>query len=159
MPFLFLKTTDEYFLRQCASLMCKTEPWITLGRNFDMCMQAVSGESKEVYVYLTNETLTAFAILQMEGSFKGYIQSICVSQEARGMGIGNALLEFCEQRIFQISPNVFICVSSFNVAAAKLYYRRGFEKIGELKDFIVIGHSEILLRKTIGPISKFVAAE
>jgi hypothetical protein len=28
----------------------------------------------------------------------------------------------------------------------------GYQKVGELTDFIIAGHAEILLRKTIGPI-------
>ena len=80
-----------------------------------------------------------------------------VAEHARGNGIGTQLLQFCEERIFNVSPNVFICVSSFNSGAQRLYYKLGYQKIGELKDFIVHGHSEILLRKTIGPSSGFVA--
>jgi hypothetical protein len=33
--------------------------------------------------------------------------------------------------------------------------KRGYEVIGELKDYIVPGHSEILLRKTIAPLTEF----
>jgi len=33
-----------------------------------------------------------------------------------------------------------------------LYERLGYEVVGELKDYIVPGHSEMLLRKTIGPL-------
>jgi hypothetical protein len=31
----------------------------------------------------------------------------------------------------------------------------GYQRIGELTDFIVAGYSEILLRKTIGPLTGF----
>ena len=91
----------------------------------------------------------------MAGTFKGYIQTICVSQEARGKGIGTALIQFAENRIFNVSPNVFMCVSSFNNEATKLYKQLGYEKIGELKDFILKGYSEILLRKSTGTLSEF----
>jgi hypothetical protein len=30
----------------------------------------------------------------------------------------------------------------------------GYEVIGELKDYIVAGHSEILLRKSTGPLKR-----
>jgi ribosomal protein S18 acetylase RimI-like enzyme len=48
-------------------------------------------------------------------------------------------------------------VSSFNEGARRLYQRHGYEVVGELTDYIVKGHSEILLRKTFGPIASFVA--
>ena len=64
---------------------------------------------------------------------------------------------FAEQRILQVSPNVFMCVSSFNQSARRLYERLGYEVIGELTDYIVQGHSEFLLRKTLGPLTGFAA--
>jgi hypothetical protein len=38
------------------------------------------------------------------------------------------------------ASNVFIMVSSFNDGTKRLYERRGFEVVGELRDFIVAGH-------------------
>jgi ribosomal protein S18 acetylase RimI-like enzyme len=46
---------------------------------------------------------------------------------------------------------VFICVSSFNKDAARLYYKFGFKLVGELDNFIKEGYTELLLRKTVGP--------
>lgn len=68
----------------------------------------------------------------------------------RGKGIGIQLLGFCEERILKFSPNVFICVSSFNTAAIKLYYKFGFKLVGELDNFVKAGFTELLLRKTVG---------
>ena len=70
-------------------------------------------------------------------------------------GVGRRLLAFAEERIFRESPNVFLCVSSFNAGARRLYLRLGYELIGELKDYIVRGHSELLMRKTRGPLREF----
>ena len=64
-------------------------------------------------------------------------------------------MRFAEERIFTESPNVFLCVSSFNAEGERLYEREGYEMIGELKDYIVGGHSEILMRKTLGPMEGF----
>jgi ribosomal protein S18 acetylase RimI-like enzyme len=64
-------------------------------------------------------------------------------------------VEFAERRILQVSPNVFMCVSSFNHGARRLYQRLGYQVIGELPDYLVRGHSEILLRKTTGPLAGF----
>jgi ribosomal protein S18 acetylase RimI-like enzyme len=65
------------------------------------------------------------------------------------------LLEFAEERIFRESPNVFLFCSSFNHDAMRLYHRLGYERIGEIKDFVIAGAGEILLRKTIGPLTTF----
>ena len=92
----------------------------------------------------------------MKGAFIGYIQTVCISRERRGKGIGSKLVSFAEQRILSETPNVFMCVSSFNKNAKRLYQGLGYEIIGEIKDYIVSGHSEILMRKTISPLNEFI---
>ena len=94
-------------------------------------------------------------ILQLTGAFRGYIQTVCVGPEARGRGIGTLLVRFAEKRIFAESPNVFMCVSSFNKGAARLYEKLGYRKTGLLKDFVARGYDELLLRKTLGPLDGF----
>ena len=34
----------------CARMMADTDPWLTLGRTYDACLQVVGDQSKEVYV-------------------------------------------------------------------------------------------------------------
>jgi ribosomal-protein-alanine N-acetyltransferase len=148
-------TTDENIIDDCALIMSESEPWLTLKRDLKSCKEAMRGTNKEVYIVTDDLELIGFAILQMTGTFKGYIQSILIKSSYRDRGFGSTLLKFCEERIFQISPNVFMCVSSFNSDAARLYYKLGYEKVGDLKDFIIKGQSETLLRKTIGSISDF----
>ena len=146
---------DKKTFKGCARLMAGSEPWKTLKREFEECLTAFFGIHKEVYIVTEKNTIVGFAILQMAGTFKGYIQSILIKEGYRGRGIGTQLLKFCENRILQVSPNIFMCVSSFNTDAARLYKRLGYESIGELRNFIIDGHSEILLRKTIGPINTY----
>jgi len=139
----------------CARMMANSEPWITLRRDYEASVQTLSVPSKEVYLALSDDEIVGFIILNMQGAFIGFIQTVCVSPEWRGGGIGSKLLDFVEGRILSETPNVFMCVSSFNRDAQRLYRRHGYEVVGELKDYIVSGHSEILLRKTISPLSEF----
>jgi ribosomal protein S18 acetylase RimI-like enzyme len=152
-------TTDKKRFETCAKIMYTSEPWITLNRNYEQCLKAFDGDYKEIYVAIENDELFGFIILQTQGTFKGYIQTIAVAANARGKGIGTALIEFAEQRIFTISPNVFMCVSSFNQQAQQLYLKLGYQQIGLLKNFIIEGYDEILLRKTTGTLSAFVVKE
>jgi ribosomal protein S18 acetylase RimI-like enzyme len=149
------QTTDSNHFAVCALMMTKTDPWIRLEMNYDQCLKAFDGSSKEIYIILLENEIAGFVILQMEGTFKGYIQTICIDEDYRGKGFGKKLLEFCEERILKVSPNIFICVSSFNKGAIKLYYDFGFKLIGELEDFVKEGFTELLLRKTYGPIIGF----
>ena len=115
-------------------------------------MAASSCSSKEVYVARDDSGVVGFLVLDMRGAFVGYIQSVGVHEACRGRGIGSLLISFAEERIFRDSPNVFICVSDFNTQARALYERLGYEYIGELRDYLMQGRSELLLRKTRGPI-------
>ena len=45
-----------------------------------------------------------------------------------------ALIRWAENRIFRDSPNAFICVSSFNAGARRLYEELGFTDASDLKD-------------------------
>jgi [ribosomal protein S18]-alanine N-acetyltransferase len=135
----------------CAEIMSGTDPWITLGLSIEDCLKAFEGTYREVFVLRKDNDLAGFFIIQPQGSFKGYIQTIAVAEAYRGVGYGTRILQFCEDRILKYSPNIFICVSEFNQRALSLYTRFGFEKVGELKDFIKDGFTEILLRKTVGP--------
>jgi ribosomal-protein-alanine N-acetyltransferase len=139
----------------CARLMAASEPWLTLGRTYEASLRMVQDPTREVYVARDDEGLAGFLILCMTGAFVGYIQTVLVHPDRRSQGIGSRLLEFAEQRILKESPNVFMCVSSFNHGARRLYERQGYKVVGELTDYIVDGYSEILLRKTRGPLTGF----
>jgi ribosomal protein S18 acetylase RimI-like enzyme len=141
--------------RACAQIMASSKPWITLRRNYAESLKIVANPLREVYVAMIKSEVIGFIILQMEGTFTGYIQTVAVKEEWRSHGIGSRLIAFAEKRIFREKPNVFMCVSSFNKRAQKLYRRLGYEKAGVLKNFIVNGYDEILLRKTIGPLENF----
>jgi ribosomal protein S18 acetylase RimI-like enzyme len=58
------------------------------------------------------------------------------------------MLRFSEEH-FAGRGHLFLLVSSFNHRAQELYRRCGYEFIGELKDYLVAGHSELILHKRI----------
>lgn len=153
-----LERDDE--AEACARIMSSSEPWITLGRDYASSLEAMRDPSREVYVAVPeNDThVIGFLILAMRGAFVGYIQSVGVRDDWRGRGLGTALIEFAEARVFAETPNAFICVSSFNERARALYQRLGYEVIGELRDYIVRGHSEWLLRKSIAPLADWTTS-
>jgi len=151
-------TTNPDDFAFCAKMMSASDPWVTLGMNYGQCLKAFDGSSREVYL-LKNETeIMGFVIIQPQGTFRGYIQTIAINATYRGSGYGTRLLQFCEDRILAYSPNIFICVSSFNHGAIQLYTKFGFELVGELKDFVKKGFTELLLRKTTGPVVGYKGA-
>lgn len=152
MPLTIRALANDDEARLCAELMATSEPWTVIGRPFDSCLSAIRHPEREIYVAYDGEAFRGFVSIVMKGAFVGYIASVAVTPEARGGGVGSQLVAFAEERILRESPNVFLCVSSFNPRARALYERLGYQLIGELKDYLVRGHSELLMRKTTGPI-------
>jgi len=136
-------------------MMAETEPWSTLGRTYDQSLSVVIDPTCETYVLADEASVLGFVVVSFAGPFRGYIRSLCVRYEQRDHGLGSELLQFAEERIFRESPNVFMCVSTFNDAAQRLYARRGYEVVGQLDDFLIRGQGEVLLRKSRGPWSEF----
>jgi ribosomal protein S18 acetylase RimI-like enzyme len=139
----------------CAEMMLATEPWITLRLTRENALAVLYDTAREVYAMRDPLGVAGFVVIDMRGLLRGYIQTVCVRADRRGEGVGSALLRFAEDRIFRESPNVFICVSSFNPEARRLYERLGFEEVGALREMIVPGHDELVLRKTRGPWTEF----
>ena len=152
-----LQSAEE--ARACARIMTESEPWITLKRGFKENLKLVNDPAKEAYIAVADASVLGFVLLHLNGPLNGYLQAIAVAAESRRSGLGRKLIEFAEKRVWQVSPNFFLCVSSFNLQAQKLYVSLGYERIGELKDYVVKGHSEILMRKTRGPLAEFQPAK
>ena len=103
-------------------------------------MQRLTDPTCEIHIATVGEEITGVLILFFRW---------------RGRGIGTRMMEFAEQKIFRLSPNVFLCVSSFNSKSQKFYERLGYQRVGELADFVVEGCSEFLMRKTRRPLLNF----
>jgi [ribosomal protein S18]-alanine N-acetyltransferase len=138
--------------KACARIMSTSEPWVTLGRDFDASLAVITAGDHEAYVALEGEEVTGFVVLCMHGALVGYLKSIAVREDRRSRGLGRRLMAFAEDRILGEAANVFLLVSSFNEGARRLYERMGYRLVGELTDYWLPGHSELLLRKTRGPI-------
>jgi len=142
-------------LRVCAGLMSSMEPWVTLRRGYEESLGILSDPLSEVYVARAGGELVGFAVIQLRGPFSGYVKSILVRPGWQGRGVGKTLMGFLERRIFSEQPNVFLCVSSFNERARGFYEGLGYEAVGELRDYVVRGHSEIIIRKSVSPMAEF----
>jgi ribosomal-protein-alanine N-acetyltransferase len=150
-----LDKRNAQMIHECALQMSKSEPWITLKRRYNDVVNLINDETSELHLARSGNEMIGFAIIKLRGAFVGYVQSIVIKPQHRNRGVGIAFMKYLEERIFAEQPNVFICVSSFNQEAKKLYEKLGYRVIGEIEDYIVRGHSEILLRKSRGPLSEF----
>ena len=148
-------TKETADLEWCAQLMAANEPWITLQRSYEDSIQLLEDPLSEVYLFSRKEERLGFIMLKLKGAFTGYIQTIVITEAARGQGLGEAAIRYAEEIIFSGSPNAFICVSAFNHRARELYLRLGFEEVGVLKDYVRKGYDEVFMRKTRGSWNDF----
>lgn len=136
---------DDY--EWCARLMASSEPWITLERDLPGCHAALVRPGTDLFVAWANQARVGFLLVASYGlAASPYIASVAVAEEAREQGVGSQLLDFAEQH-FAGRRHLFLLVSSFNPRAEQFYRRHGYEFIGELKDYVVKGKSELLYHK------------
>ena len=153
--FRMSRLTSAADLRAAARLMAASDPWLSLGLSYAHCLKTLKVPFRKTYAARAGNRIAGLVTITMYGTFKGYIQSLFVADGFRGGGIGAELMDYAEKLIFSSSPNVFLCVSSFNKDAIRFYKRLGYKKTGLLKDFVVKGSDELLMRKTIGPLQVF----
>jgi len=141
-------TLDDH--EWCARLMASIDPWLTLRRDLEACRQALVRPGTELFLARhLNGAPVGFILLAPYGlAGSPYIASIAVAPDAQGKGVGGRLLDFAE-RHFHDRKNLFLLVSSFNPRAQQFYRSHGYEFVGELKDYIVVGHSELILQKKL----------
>jgi len=133
-----------------AALLAGSEPWITLGITYDQCERNCHDPEFLVYMaYLENKPGGIIIIDPRGIAGSPYVKSIAVFPEFRGQGIGKKLLLLAEELFRKNAKHIFICVSSFNLRARRLYEKCGYEAVGEFKDYIIDGESEILMHKRL----------
>jgi ribosomal protein S18 acetylase RimI-like enzyme len=148
-PEITLATEEER--EWTAKLLFESEPWITLGITFERCLVNCTDPEFMLYVAHIQGNPCGSIILDKRGiAGSPYLKSIAVSKDYRSYGIGAALMEFAENLFRNEScKHFFLCVSSFNTRARAFYKRLGYEAVGEFKDYIIEGQSEILMYKRL----------
>jgi len=145
---IFAATDEERIW--AADLLSVSEPWTTLGISRALCLKNCQDPEFVVYVAHLNNIPAGFFILDLRGmAGSPYIKSIAISPEYRNRRLGSALLTFAEDIARKTSRHMFLCVSSFNLNARRFYERLGYEAVGELKDYLIKGESEIIIHKNL----------
>ena len=133
----------------CTHLMASTQPWLTLRPSPQACEAVFRRAGCELFLAREGEMRLAFILLQSSGlAGSPYVGAIAVAAEARRKSVGSQLLAFGEKQ-YPAARNIFLCVSDFNSGAIALYKRVGYEQVGVLKDYVVAGHDELIMRKRL----------
>lgn len=145
-----IHAADDMERELASSLLAGSEPWITLGISAEQCRRTCNDPELLLYMAYTDFRPSGVIVLDPRGvAGSPYMKSIAVYPEFRGQGIGAILLSFAEELFKGKSRHLFLCVSSFNHRARKFYESHGYTVVGEFKDYIIEGKSEILMHKWI----------
>ncbi len=150
MSSLDIRAAEDADYPWAAKVMADSEPWITLGREYDACLRACTHQGDQLLVAWLDAARVGFIIVR-EGGVAGspYIPCIDVVPPHRSGGVGSALLAHVESLCRHRARYLFLCVSSFNLRARSFYERHGFSIMGEFPDFIMEGASELLMGKRL----------
>jgi ribosomal-protein-alanine N-acetyltransferase len=151
MDHIAISFADDADRHWCARLMAESDPWMRLGRGYEECLAACQPDPGTLlFIARDGETACGFALMRERGvAGSPYLVSIGVAETYRGRGVGSRLLAHIEEYFRTRARHMFLCVSSFNDGARRLYERLGYVRVGELSDYIVDGASEILMHKRL----------
>lgn len=84
-----------------------------------------------------------------QGTFyhSAYLRLLIVSREATGGGVGGRLMDAVENEVFKHTTDFFALVNTENDGAQRFYERRGYERVGQLSDYVGSGLNEFIYRK------------
>ena len=149
-PGVTIDAADHDDREWAAEVMAESDPWITLGRDLAACRRVCLNMDYQVFVARREQHRLGFALAHRRGVVGSpYLATLAVASEHRGYGIGTRLLRFVEQHYRPEARHLFICVSSFNPRARRLYERVGYTPVGEIQDYFIDGASELLMHKRL----------
>lgn len=149
---------SSFDVSAAAEIIANNALWQRYGTDYDsaytILMEALK-EQRTIYSARIFDQFSGFIWFDLWGTFyhSGYIRWIAVHPDFQGKGVGKILMQFAENKIFKNASNVFLLVSDFNVQAQAFYQKRGYKKVGELEDYYKKGITELIYRKSRGPIA------
>lgn len=145
-----IRPADESEKDMAAELLANSEPWITLRITHDKCLKNCHNPDFQLFIAYSEGKPSGIILIDPCGvAGSPYIKSVAVYPEFRGQGIGAGLLSYAETLYKGKAKYMFLCVSSFNKRAQAFYSRNGYKIVGELKDYVIDGASEILVHKRL----------
>lgn len=135
-----LESTDaETLAKACAEI----DPWKSLGYGAATLAGYLRRDDPALsrFVIGGDDGLLALRRPWLRGSF---IEMLAILPGCQGRGLGRAAVQWAAKQ--EASGNLWATVSAFNSPARQFYQRLGFAEISVLRDLIVHGQDEILLR-------------
>jgi len=96
-----------------------------------------------------------FAVLRMDARGEGHLDAIAVTEEARGHGVGRALLREIElEASDRAGRGLTLVTADSNLAALGLFLREGFSIVRRISRHYPRGQDAVMLSKRLGYSSR-----
>lgn len=134
-----------------AAMLVNLDPWRTLGYRSDQLTRYLLRADPALHRFriLDREALIGVLCVRYPWLRGPYIELVGITPQARGSGLGSAIVGWVETEVLGEAGNLWACVSAGNQAARHFYAGRGFCEIAPIDDLVSRGHAEILLRKRL----------
>lgn len=134
-----------------AAMLVNLDPWRTLGYRSDQLTRYLLRGDPALHRFriLDREALVGVLCVRYPWLRGPYIELVGITPQARGSGLGSAIVGWVETEVLGEAGNLWACVSAGNQAARHFYAGRGFCEIAPIDDLVSRGHAEILLRKRL----------
>ncbi len=142
-------------------LLCKMDPWRTLGYHADGLQRYLLREDPALVraAVFREGVLAGVMCVRSPWLCGASVELLAVLPENQGKGLGADVMAWIEDQAVMIGPNLWTTVSSFNGDAQRFYARNGFDQVACLADLIKPGFDELLLRKRLRPSEGLEAGE
>jgi ribosomal protein S18 acetylase RimI-like enzyme len=126
------------------------EPWRGLDYRADPLGRWLARAAREGEIWLARAAAAGpiSGIIVVQGGFLlgSFVALVAVKPEQAGRGVGRALMEHVQRRVFARRRWLYVSADSGNRRALGFYRELGFKRVGRLPDLIRAGRDEILLR-------------
>ena len=147
------RPTDASTAELLSKALVGMEPWLRLRMTQPVLAELLKhgyNKSSECWCLTVNDEPAGAQVTWNEWLRGPYLAHLSVIPEFQRKGLGQWALDDWQNRTWNSGQrNLWLCVSSFNEPAKTLYAKNGFETVGELKDLLVDGLDEILMRKRL----------
>lgn len=150
---MVIRRLERNDLSECAKMLDQVELFGDYGLRGERAQKTLelaftSSESDVWVACLPNGKLQGFAWFMKKGGFSrtAYLRLICVSPQAQGQGVGEALIRHFEKEPAFRKGLLILCTAS-NARAVNFYKGLGYQKVGRLPQFTPAGHDEIVFWK------------
>ncbi|MGL6197767.1 MAG: GNAT family N-acetyltransferase [Lachnospiraceae bacterium] len=146
-----ISSGESQSIYQCAEIISSEHAWQLYEIDLNKAIEILTSMPDQIYAIKENNIVQGFATLRLQGigNIGAYVRMVAVRQDCRGQSMGRYLIDYVQKEAEkQGDKNIFLICSADNQNASRFYEAIGFNRVGILTDLVIVGHDEILYRRT-----------